>query len=357
MSYQNKNKMMRTLKITLLSLIFTTLLSSGVFADTKFADPCSENLNNDNYDASIVSVRNRFKVEAESEFEVKVFLLNTGENVWHGENSKCNEPKMRLGTDRNRDRASGFFDELTWISESRIAMDQAYVFPGEVASFTFKMKTNENVSAFKEYFAPVVDGKKWINLSVHVRFMTGYVETEMAEVRQMMKFAASSGDVLQMMNLEGKRTLHVDLSEQIMQVKIGDTVIREFPVSTGAWSTPTPVGTHKILGKNDVRIGGASPHYIMPRFQMLGVNGRGFTGYGIHALPSLGSSSLRNKIRSLQARGEEVPHELYENDVLWTEAWDHLGTPVSHGCIRVSPDDADFLFEFTEIGGEVVVVR
>jgi lipoprotein-anchoring transpeptidase ErfK/SrfK len=142
----------------------------------------------------------------------------------------------------------------------------------------------------------------------------------------------------------------------MMYVALGEEIIDEFLVSTGAYRTPTPTGRHTILGKNHVRIGGDGP-YIMPRFQLLGIRGGRFTGYGIHALPSIGTGSLLREIRSIQARGEEVPHEIYEGNALWTEAVEHLGTPVSHGCIRVAPDQADFLFDYTEVGETELIVE
>ena len=76
-------------------------------------------------------------------------------------------------------------------------------------------------------------------------------------------------------------------------------------------------------------------------------------GYGIHALPSLGSASLRSKIRSY--RDGEVPTSLFTDDVFWKEALSHIGIPVSHGCIRLLPDDAEFAFNFTPVGTRVVV--
>ena len=83
-----------------------------------------------------------------------------------------------------------------------------------------------------------------------------------------------------------------------------------------------------IFLKNEVRVGHAAPHYIMPRFQMFT-----YQGAGLHALPSLST----------------------DGGVFWTEALDHIGQPMSHGCVRMLPDDADFTFDFTEIGDEIEI--
>ena len=80
-----------------------------------------------------------------------------------------------------------------------------------------------------------------------------------------------------------------------------------------------------------MRIGAKPPHYVMPKFMMFRQG-----GYGIHALPSLSRKG---------------------GDVFWTEARSHIGRPVSHGCIRVLPEDANFVYDFAEVGTPVDVQR
>lgn len=113
-----------------------------------------------------------------------------------------------------------------------------------------------------------------------------------------------------------------------MYIKIGDQLIRTFPVSTGKASTPTPRGHYAIKLKQEVRVGGEAPHYIMPKFQLF----RG-GGYGIHAIPSLAN----------------------DRGVFWKEALNHIGSARSHGCIRLLPDDAEFAYNFTDIGTKLEV--
>lgn len=313
----------------------------------------------EDFSAKLVSVRNKFRVKAGENLEVKVFLMNTGNTPWFSHDSACAGPKMYLGTDKKRDRDSDFFraDSSGWLSANRVKMDQLRVDSGKVASFTFEMHMGDSASAFKEFFTPVIDGKGWLDeAGLAVRFLVGEQEESVADVRTMIRFAASSGDVMGIYDLEGEKKIKANLGTQMMEVYVGDTVVREFKISSGGRKTPTPVGTHKILFKNDVRISGDGA-YIMPHFQGLGINGRGFTGFGLHALPSSGSAKLKNEIRRLQAAGEEVPASLYEDNAFWTEALDHLGRPVSHGCIRMSPEDAKFVFDFLEIGTVVEVSR
>ncbi|MBP7670998.1 L,D-transpeptidase [Candidatus Gracilibacteria bacterium] len=311
------------------------------------------------YDVNLVTVRKKLKVEKGEKFEVKVYVKNASNVPLFSDESPCPGLKLFLGTEKERDRTSKFYQEGAegWKSGSRVRMDQEKVLPGKMASFTFEAVAGEEDAVYKEYFAPVIEGVTWIEDELFdFDVIVGEPAEDAKDLREKMAYASYSGNVSEIVDLDADKRLLVDLSEQTMKIMLGEHEIKEIKISSGAADTPTPVGTHTIVGKQDVRIGGKSPHYIMPRFQMLSINGRAFTGYGIHALPSLGSSTLRAKIRGLQKQGLPVPHSLYENDTMWTEAWDHLGRKVSHGCMRVAPDAADFLFEFTEIGETTVVV-
>jgi lipoprotein-anchoring transpeptidase ErfK/SrfK len=127
----------------------------------------------------------------------------------------------------------------------------------------------------------------------------------------------------------GEKKIIVSLSSQKMQLKLGQITVKTFPVSTGTNTHPTPVGTTKISLKQNVRVAGSSPHYIMPLFMQFRKG-----GYGIHALPSLGN----------------------DHGVYWREALNHIGTRRSHGCIRLLPADAEFAYSFADVGTEVQVV-
>lgn len=351
------------------SLMVGLLFTQGVFAEElkRIAEPkaarevCAFEFPEQTiYDAEVVTIRKKLKVEIGEEFRVKVFLKNKGNMPWFAKRSVCSGPKLSLGTDKERDRDSEFFYEGAqgWESANRVAMDQMRVNPGEIASFTFYAKAGEKSAVYKEYFTPMVDGITWMdNAQFGFDVIVGNPTDSAVNSRKKMQYASRTGNVSSMIDLNGKKKVVVDLSDQTMSVQLGEEEILATRVSTGGPGHRTPTGTHKIWGKNDVRIGGKAPHYIMPKFQMLGINGRGFTGYGIHALPSLGSAQLRARIKGLQRQGLPIPTSLYTDDTLWNEAVSHLGNPVSHGCIRVAPQEASFLFGFTDIGETQVVVQ
>jgi lipoprotein-anchoring transpeptidase ErfK/SrfK len=127
----------------------------------------------------------------------------------------------------------------------------------------------------------------------------------------------------------GEKRIIVKLSTQTMQIKVGDLVIKNFQVSSGKPKTPTPPGNYKILLKQDVRVAGEYPHYIMPRFMMFRKG-----GYGIHSLPSLAN----------------------DHGVFWTEALNHIGQARSHGCVRLLPDASEFAYNFADVGTSVDVI-
>lgn len=287
------------------------------------------------YGAQFVSVRRKLKLESDEDFKVKIFLKNTGNTPWFSGNSKCKGPHMSLGTDNPRDAKSQFFtknidgvENTNWESENRVGMDQLRVDPGKIASFTFYGKAPDRPDILKEYLTPVIEGIAWINdARTSVDFMVGDVKENHEIIRTRLSYANESGSAMDI-PLDGIKSITVDLSEQKLYVKLGDYVIREFRVSTGKASTPTPKGPGEIFLKQEVRVGGEPPHYVMPYFMMFRAG-----GYGFHALPSLGG----------------------DGGLFWTEARDHIGIPVSHGCVRLLPEEAEFLYNFAEIGTAVSV--
>jgi hypothetical protein len=291
------------------------------------------------YNASVVSIRRKFKLEPSELFSGKVFLKNTGTMPWFSDESECLGPKMFLGTDKERDRMSYLYTsnedinntyDTNWVSSQRIGMDQFRVDPGEIASFTFWSKAPKTQDILVEYFTPVLENVTWIdNASFAFEIMVGELSEEPSRLRTKLQFALKSG-FLSDINLDGDKEILVDLSDQKMFLKIGDMVVKEFGISTGKSSTPTPVGVTSIILKQEVRVASKYPHYIMPKYMMFRAG-----GYGIHALPSLGN----------------------DGGVFWTEARNHIGIPVSHGCIRLLPEDADFTYDFASVGTKVVVQR
>jgi lipoprotein-anchoring transpeptidase ErfK/SrfK len=122
--------------------------------------------------------------------------------------------------------------------------------------------------------------------------------------------------------LAGGKYVEVNLSTQTLFAFDGNNQIGAYTVSTGAWDYPTPVGTRSIVDKS-LRPFSAQYGLYMPWWNGLG------GGYGIHELP-------------------EWPGGYKEGE-------SHLGTPVSHGCIRLGVGPAEFIYNWAPIGTPVFI--
>lgn len=144
------------------------------------------------------------------------------------------------------------------------------------------------------------------------------VEQELLELRQTVDL------------LREKGVLVVDLSDQKLTYIEHGKIVAAYTVSTGAADTPTPQGRYRIERKQELRVGKSLPYYRMKHYLAFTPNG----AYGLHALPYLGR----------------------ESDAFWREAEQHLGHPVSHGCVRLKDEDVALLFEQVELGTTVWIV-
>ncbi|HLF73534.1 MAG TPA: L,D-transpeptidase family protein [Anaerolineales bacterium] len=115
----------------------------------------------------------------------------------------------------------------------------------------------------------------------------------------------------------GVRWIDVDLSEQRVYAYEGDVVVNSFIVSTGTWRTPTVKGKFKV--------------YIRLRSG----NMRG-PGYFLPDVPYI-----------MYFHGDYGLHGTYWHN--------NFGTPMSHGCVNLSIDDAAWLYNWSYMGTVVNV--
>ena len=113
----------------------------------------------------------------------------------------------------------------------------------------------------------------------------------------------------------------VDLTLQKLCRVDGANLIDCFIISSGKPGMSTPTGTYSISEK--------SPrHWSSPYSMWLPYWQRFYGSYGLHELP--------------------------ETDT-WKETSEHLGTPVSHGCVRLGIGPSQTVYDWTEIGTPVFV--
>ncbi|HCW32365.1 MAG: hypothetical protein UT55_C0024G0006 [Candidatus Peregrinibacteria bacterium GW2011_GWE2_39_6] len=283
------------------------------------------------YEAEISEVKIPEHILPGEEFRVEVYVKNTSNRIWYSSSSGCeNRTVVNLGTEKTRDRASVFYQNKKnsgWLGNNRVEMVEDAVAPQWTATFAFSTIAPTQDNIYMEYFGLVAEHQAWIpDFEIAIPIRIGNIT---ADDEYKLRFIKNKS--LDTRSLTGDKSINVSLSTQTMNLQFGDEVVYALPVSSGAAKTPTPVGSFEILNKQELRVGGASPHYRMPKWQ-------GFTkwGHGLHALPYTGNNT---------------------GGVFWSEALSHIGTPVSHGCIRMLPEDAALVYEFGEIGTSINVVR
>jgi len=122
-----------------------------------------------------------------------------------------------------------------------------------------------------------------------------------------------------------KKRIVISLAKQELTTYYGDTPIASHPVSTGRPGMPTPTGTYAVLDKKPRAWSSAAKLWMPYWMPFIG------TKYGMHELP-------------------EWPGGFKEGQ-------DHLGTPVSHGCVRLGVGAAKEVYDWVDIGTEVEIVK
>jgi len=115
--------------------------------------------------------------------------------------------------------------------------------------------------------------------------------------------------------------IEINLKKQQLTYFVSGQPWKIFSVSTGKASMPTPKGTFKILNKNK-KAWSKTYGLWMPYWLGLGQ-------FGIHELPVWPSG--------------------------YREGENHLGKPVSHGCIRLGIGPAQYVYDRVGTGTEVII--
>lgn len=121
---------------------------------------------------------------------------------------------------------------------------------------------------------------------------------------------------------KGEKWIEVDLSDQKLYMKEGDTNAGSFLISAGKWA-PTLTGEWRIWTKlRYARMQGGSKalgtYYDLPNVPYTMYY---YQGYGIHG-------------------------------AYWHN---NFGHPMSHGCINMRPEEAGVVFKWADIGTKVIV--
>ena len=129
----------------------------------------------------------------------------------------------------------------------------------------------------------------------------------------------------------GAKAIRIYLGNQAAFLTESGVVVKTYRISSGAPATPTPQGEFQIYKMQELRVSSQAVPYRMPNYMAFTKN----RAFGLHGLPYLGNSA--------------------EKSAYWNEAQDHIGTPVSHGCVRFLPEEAVEIYEWAEIGVPVYI--
>lgn len=108
------------------------------------------------------------------------------------------------------------------------------------------------------------------------------------------------------------RTIVISVGERALGLYEGDRLVRRYPVAIGKPSTPTPVGTHRILEKILYPGGGLGTRWMAFTYQMHGIHG--------------------------------------------TNRPELIGQAVSNGCVRMYNEDVEELYDLVDVGTPVIVI-
>ncbi len=132
---------------------------------------------------------------------------------------------------------------------------------------------------------------------------------------------------------EGKY-IDISLKKQTMHLIDNHSSVAQFRVSTGKWSTPTPTGEFTIMNHYPVAYSKAFSLYMPNWMAIRRVSDNKYIGDGIHGLPYW-------KI----------------NGKIVVEGQNHIGTPVSHGCIRLGPGDDTYVYNWAQDNDTLVFIH
>jgi len=278
-----------------------------------------------------------------------------------GCNGKLSGEKLTLKSNIKTSDLTSFIDEIKDVSRSRILLSYSYrktylerdkiLELIDVERTVLNQKLTFSDLAIEDYLKEL---SKKINQRARPKQISTYDSSVISEGREGLKVdEKKSKEILinALNNKETKATLEVttseieteyvepgftpgkypgryieiNLSEQMLYQFEGSNMVGTHKVSTGKWSMPTPTGEYAINNK-DPRAYSQEYGLYMPYWMS-------FIGsqYGIHELP-------------------EWPNGAKEGE-------GHLGTPVSHGCVRLGRGSAETVYNWAEIGTPVYIHR
>lgn len=125
---------------------------------------------------------------------------------------------------------------------------------------------------------------------------------------------------------ESELWIEVSVGEQTVRVYRGNDLVRAMKASTGRPETPTPLGSFRLVGRGE--------WFYNPKYRAGGFWWVSFVPSGEYLFHSIPADARRR---------------------LLPEAAALLGQPASRGCVRLSLDDARWVYEHVPTGTRVLI--
>ena len=161
------------------------------------------------------------------------------------------------------------------------------------------------------------------------------------------KWLLQTGDSIEQQANTNDKEIKIWLDTQQLWAIENGTVLMTAPISSGKNGYNTPKGSYKIL--NHIETAYSSPYRLwMDNWMAITSTTYGFVGYGLHALPYW-KVSQGNRVE-----GEIKDGRLYTEGKLY-EDYQHLGTKMSHGCVRLGLETSQILYDWAPNGTPVTI--
>ena len=255
---------------------------------------------------------------------VDLVIQNVSSNTWSKDIVSLNTAY----TTGDIDRPSTWVG-AGWESDTKIRWaEDGAILPGKKAAFRFELAAPSYSGWYKEHFVLQADT------------LGGLMGDEIVLTIQV-------GDPTPPKASEEREIVVYRSSQQSVLMEDG-YVVATLPISSGKAGYTTPAGTYRIFNHAQESYSQRYKLY-MSNWMGLTKEGGGYEGYGLHSLAYWKTAKQIYPDGTIKNGRLYVGNRVYEDAV-------HLGTPMSHGCVRYGIRESDIVFGWAENGTKVTVV-
>jgi len=251
------------------------------------------------YNFEVIRQSHDLRLDADKLGSVWLVVKNIGEKAW-----AVDELFLKTSMEAGHESvmASYTWEDGQTIAPIKTAKEEINF--GESVTFNFKFQAPSEVGLFTEHFNLLI-GDERLPQDIFWKINVGGIDE----------------------SAEPDKKIQIDIDAQRLYLLEKGYRIAGFPISSGGPGYATPRQGFRIMNHEATAYSKPYDLYMDNWMALEDLSGR-YDGYGIHALP----------FWVLKGGGR-----LYEGA-------SHLGTPVSHGCVRLGVDAAKLVYAWAENG-------